>query len=152
MTAALKNISRLMSPTGECLLVFCAALQPAELCKVAARMDPWAKYSETLLKVIPKTQDLEKRDMMRFVSRLMKEAELFPTIMEALTSTMFDGWSEDDIFAAYKGISPIAHLVTEPGETCVGFLHQRSSPKTARSRSWQRPLPNVRSESIQSSF
>ncbi|KAL1414162.1 hypothetical protein MTO96_007644 [Rhipicephalus appendiculatus] len=44
ITAALKNISRLMSPSGECLLVFCAALQPAELCKVAARMDPWAKY------------------------------------------------------------------------------------------------------------
>nr|XP_037272432.1 juvenile hormone acid O-methyltransferase-like isoform X1 [Rhipicephalus microplus] len=113
ITAAFKNINRLMSSTGECLLLFCAALQPAQLWKVAARTEPWAKYSETLLKAIPKTQDMKKRDMLRLVSRLLREAELFPTIMEALTSTVLDGWSEEEIIDVYKGISPITHLLTD---------------------------------------
>ncbi|XP_037272438.2 juvenile hormone acid O-methyltransferase [Rhipicephalus microplus] len=113
ISAAFKNISRLMSATGECLLVFSAAQEPVELCKVAVRMYPWAKYSETLQKFILKTHDMKKSDMLRFVSRLLQGAGLFPTIMEALTSTMFDGWSEDDIFAAYKAISPISHLLTD---------------------------------------
>lgn len=112
-SAAFKNIGRLMSSTGECLLVFCAAHQPAELWKVAARMEPWAKYSETLLKVIPKTQDMKKMDMLRLLFRLLQEAALFPTIMEVLTSTVFDGWSEEEIIAVYKGISPVMHQLTD---------------------------------------
>lgn len=98
LSAALKNINRLMSPTGECLLVMYAALEPAEVMKVAATTEDFSKYSEMLLKFIPKTQDMrEKSDMMRFVSGHLREADLFPTIMEALRSTFWDGYSEDDI-------------------------------------------------------
>ncbi|KAL1414159.1 hypothetical protein MTO96_007641 [Rhipicephalus appendiculatus] len=114
ITAALKNISRLMSPTGECLLVFYAALPAPESWKAMAKMEGWAKYSETLLKFIPKTQDMkDKREMMRFISKILQEAELFPTIMEALSSTIWDGWAEDDIIAQYKAICPIAHLISD---------------------------------------
>nr|XP_037273729.1 juvenile hormone acid O-methyltransferase-like [Rhipicephalus microplus] len=54
ISAALKNISRLMSSSGECLLVICAAVQIIEVWNILAKMDRWAKYSKTLLKFIPK--------------------------------------------------------------------------------------------------
>ncbi|KAH6924491.1 hypothetical protein HPB50_018954 [Hyalomma asiaticum] len=114
MAAALKNISRLMSPTGECLLVVCAALEAAEIYKIAAKMERWAEYAETVSKFIPKTQDVkDKGDLMRFISGLLREADLFPTIMEALTSTMWDGFSEDEILDVYKGMCPVADLVPD---------------------------------------
>lgn len=113
ISAALKNISRLMSSSGECLLVICAALQIIEVWNILAKMDRWAKYSKTLLKFIPKTQDMkDKRELMRYISGLLRQADLFPTIMEALSSTIFDGWSEEEIIAVYHGVCPISHLVT----------------------------------------
>ncbi|XP_037526076.1 juvenile hormone acid O-methyltransferase-like [Rhipicephalus sanguineus] len=50
MTAAFKNIKRLLSPNGECLLVICAALQAPEAWKALAKIEGWAKYSEVCLK------------------------------------------------------------------------------------------------------
>ncbi|XP_075529900.1 juvenile hormone acid O-methyltransferase-like [Dermacentor variabilis] len=46
IAAAFKNISQLMSPTGECLLAFCAVQELADVWKALAVMDRWAKYSE----------------------------------------------------------------------------------------------------------
>ncbi|KAH6940097.1 hypothetical protein HPB50_024717 [Hyalomma asiaticum] len=43
---ALKNISSLLSPGGQCLLVFPATHQPAALWHRLAKMDHWEKYSE----------------------------------------------------------------------------------------------------------
>ncbi|XP_065295125.1 juvenile hormone acid O-methyltransferase-like [Dermacentor albipictus] len=114
IVAAFKNISRLMSPTGECLLAFCAVLELADAWKALAAMDRWAKYSEMLLKFVPKTQEKEDvREHLKFVSRLLQEAGLFPTIKEVLKSPIFRGRSEDDIHALYMNTLPIAKLITE---------------------------------------
>ncbi|KAL1414160.1 hypothetical protein MTO96_007642 [Rhipicephalus appendiculatus] len=114
ITTAFKNISRLMSPTGECLLVFCAVVQVADVWKALAAMDRWKKYSEMFLKFVPKTQDVQDtKEHLRFLSRLLQEAGLFPTIKEVLISTVFDKWSEDDIHAAYMNTLPVVNLISE---------------------------------------
>ncbi|KAH7934122.1 hypothetical protein HPB49_021637 [Dermacentor silvarum] len=114
LTAALKNISRLMSPAGECLLVFYAVIEAAEAWRTLAAMDRWAMHSETLLKFVPKTQDIQDtRQLLGFVSRLLQEAGLFATIKEVLKANTFDGWIEEDIHAVYMSTLPIIKLITK---------------------------------------
>ncbi|XP_077493468.1 juvenile hormone acid O-methyltransferase-like [Amblyomma americanum] len=113
LTAALRNIAQLLTPNGECLLVYCASVETADVWRGLANMDRWAKYSEVLLKFIPDTQDMkDTREMMSFMSRILLEAGLHPSILEVPQSTVIHGWNEDDMLAAYLAVLPIAKMVS----------------------------------------
>ncbi|KAK8783178.1 hypothetical protein V5799_015481 [Amblyomma americanum] len=43
---ALKNVAKLLTPTGECLLVFYASHESAPVWRALARMERWKNYSE----------------------------------------------------------------------------------------------------------
>lgn len=138
ISAAFKNISRLMSAMGECLLVFCAVLEVAEVWKALAAMDRWSSYKETFLRFVPKTQEVrDTKEQLSFLSGLLQEAGLFPTIKEVVASTVFQGWSEDDIHATYMNTLPIVKLISEQ-ERCelsvvvkdlIRIVHAPSSDK-----------------------
>lgn len=114
LRAAVKNISRLMTPTGECVLAFCAVSEAADFWRALAAMDRWAKYSETLTKYVPKTQDLrDRKELLTFLSRILQEAGLFPTIQEVLISTCLYNWSEEDVLATYMNTLPIIKLISD---------------------------------------
>lgn len=110
---AIKNVAQLLTPGGECLLVFYASHEPAAAWKVLTKMERWSKYSEVLSKYTPVAQEMRgKQEQIRFVSGLLKEAELYPSILENVRATTFDDWSEDEIVATYMNVLPIVKLVT----------------------------------------
>ncbi|KAK8783179.1 hypothetical protein V5799_015480 [Amblyomma americanum] len=57
---ALKNISELLRPDGECLLLFPASNQPTASWQILAGMERWAKYSEYLLSLVPESQNMTR--------------------------------------------------------------------------------------------
>ncbi|KAL1484224.1 hypothetical protein MTO96_032704 [Rhipicephalus appendiculatus] len=56
---AMINVSRLLAPSGECLLVFPAWSPTRELWKQIAQLDRWRKFSKVFEEFTPKSQDLE---------------------------------------------------------------------------------------------
>ncbi|KAL1439077.1 hypothetical protein MTO96_047538 [Rhipicephalus appendiculatus] len=111
--AALKNIAALMAPGAQCVLVFPASHQPATLWALLAKMERWAKYSETLLKFIAKSHCMEKAEQILYMSSLLREAGLCPNIFVLPRLVTFDGWSEQDIVGAQMSLLPINHLVSD---------------------------------------
>ncbi|KAL1418475.1 hypothetical protein MTO96_005718 [Rhipicephalus appendiculatus] len=112
--AALKNIASLLSPGGQCLLVFPAASQPATIWSRLAKMDHWEKYSEILKKYIPKSHYMtDKKEQLAYMSALLREAQLSTSIFVLPRLVTFDGWSEQDIIGMHMGIVPINALVTD---------------------------------------
>ncbi|KAH7934121.1 hypothetical protein HPB49_021636 [Dermacentor silvarum] len=124
--AAIKNIAKLLTPTGECLLAFYACHEVAIAWKRLVKLDRWAKYSEILLKYSPQTQDIcDRQEQLRFMSRLLEGAGLSPSILETVRATTFDGFSEDEIVATYMNIIPIIKLVTpEEKEELLEFTRE----------------------------
>ncbi|XP_077512923.1 juvenile hormone acid O-methyltransferase-like [Amblyomma americanum] len=112
--AALKNISRLLTTDGECLLVIPATQQPAAVWSLLASMDRWAKYSETLLGFIPDNHYMtDKREQIRCMSSLLNEAGLTPNVFTLPRLAAFDGLTEDELVGAHMSLLPINHLVPE---------------------------------------
>ncbi|XP_075535384.1 juvenile hormone acid O-methyltransferase-like [Dermacentor variabilis] len=111
--AALKNVAALMTPGGQCLLVFPASQQPGAVWRLLAEMDPWEKYSKTLLQFIPKSHYMkDEKEQIQYMSSLLREAGLFPNILVLPRVVIFDGWSEEDIIGAHMSLLPINHLVS----------------------------------------
>lgn len=112
--AALKNIAALMSPGGQCLLVFPASHQPGAVWSLLAKMDSWEKYSETLLQFISKSHYMKsKTEQILYMSSLLSEAGLYPNIFVLPRLVTFDGWSEQDIIGTEMSLLPINHLVSD---------------------------------------
>ncbi|XP_070392862.1 juvenile hormone acid O-methyltransferase-like isoform X2 [Dermacentor albipictus] len=107
--AALKNVAALMRPGGECLLVFPASSQPGAVWRLLAEMDHWEKYSE----FISKSHDIkDEKEQMQYMSSLLSEAGLCPSILLLPRLVTFDGCSEEDIIGAQMSLLPINHLVS----------------------------------------
>ncbi|XP_037580575.1 juvenile hormone acid O-methyltransferase [Dermacentor silvarum] len=56
---AMKNVSRLMTPAGECLMVFPAVSPTRALWRKMAQLDNWKKFSNVFDEFTPKSHDLE---------------------------------------------------------------------------------------------
>ncbi|KAH6925029.1 hypothetical protein HPB50_027181 [Hyalomma asiaticum] len=110
---ALKNIARLMTQTGECLLVFYASHESVPVWRALARMDRWKKYSEVLLKFVPKSHDMGKAEQLRFLSSHLKNAGLVPSVLELVRSATYAGSSEKETLDTQMGVLPIAQMVPE---------------------------------------
>ncbi|XP_049511671.1 uncharacterized protein LOC119464985 isoform X4 [Dermacentor silvarum] len=95
---ALKNIARLLTPEGECLLLFPASNPATAGWQLLAKMDRWAKYSEELLAYIAPCEDMvEKQEQIDYMRSLLNDAGLTPSIFALPRMATFDGWTEEDI-------------------------------------------------------
>ncbi|KAH6924494.1 hypothetical protein HPB50_018957 [Hyalomma asiaticum] len=111
LSAAVKNISRLMTPTGECVLGILCGVRGCRFLEGTRRNGSLGK---TLTKYVPKTQDLrDRKELLTFLSRILQEAGLFPTIQEVLISTCLYNWSEEDVLATYMNTLPIIKLISD---------------------------------------
>ncbi|KAH7934133.1 hypothetical protein HPB49_021698 [Dermacentor silvarum] len=59
---AMKSVSRLLKPSGECLLLFPAWSPTRQLWRKLAQLDHWKKFSNVFDGFMPKSQDLEDDD------------------------------------------------------------------------------------------
>ncbi|XP_075741064.1 juvenile hormone acid O-methyltransferase-like isoform X1 [Rhipicephalus microplus] len=113
-STALKNIASLLFPGGQCLLVIPASQQPAAVWNRLAQMDRWKKYSEILTKHVSKSHTMKsKKEQLAYMSAMLREAHLSPSIFVLPRLVTFEGWSEEDVIAAHMGIVPINLLVAE---------------------------------------
>ncbi|XP_037503573.1 juvenile hormone acid O-methyltransferase [Rhipicephalus sanguineus] len=110
---ALKNIASLLTPGGECLLLFPASTQATVCWRLLAKMDRWEKYSERLLAYIAPSQDMDKQEQIDYMCSLLKDAGLLPSIFATPRMATFDGWREEDIIGLHMSIVPINQLVSD---------------------------------------
>ncbi|KAL1425218.1 hypothetical protein MTO96_019371 [Rhipicephalus appendiculatus] len=110
---ALNNVAKLMTQTGECLLVFYASHESAPIWRALASMDRWKKYSEVLLKFVPKSQDMDKTEQYRFISGHLKKAGLVPSVLEVVPSGTYADSTEKETLDTQMGVLPIAQLVPQ---------------------------------------
>lgn len=109
--SAVKNVARLMTQNGECLLVFYASHEAVPVWRALANMERWKKYSDVLLKFVPKSQDMGKKEQIHFLSRHLEKAGLVPTVLEAVRSVTYAGSTEKETLDTQMCVLPIAQLV-----------------------------------------
>ncbi|XP_075529921.1 juvenile hormone acid O-methyltransferase-like [Dermacentor variabilis] len=112
-TKALKNVARLLKPRGECLLIFHASLRFFDVNRNLAQMGRWCKYSQVVDQLAPKTHDMNYNERLQYISRLLEEAGLSPSILELPVCNMLDNHSLDLLAEIYASKSPLTAVVSE---------------------------------------
>lgn len=98
---ALKNISSLLTDSGECLLVFPAWSPTRMLWRKIGQLDRWRKFSHVFEGFVPKSQDLEDDDArLYYLQDILHSANLKPRTCE-LRYVLVDH-SEPDHFIVLK--------------------------------------------------
>lgn len=110
---ALKNVARLLKPCGECLLMFSASLEPLDVYRNVAKQERWSKYSQLVEQVVPKTHDMNYEQCLEYISTILEEAGLFPSILELPLFTGFDDYSFETLTNMYVVKSPIFAVLPE---------------------------------------
>ncbi|KAH6925030.1 hypothetical protein HPB50_027182 [Hyalomma asiaticum] len=137
---ALKNIAQLLTPGGECLLLFPASNPATAGWQLLAKMDRWAKYSERLLAYIAPSENMEdKQEQIDYMRSLLNYAGLVPSIFAIPRMATFDGWSKEDIIGLHMSIVPIYQLVSEDErkqlrEDVTAIVRKLHGPDTDPSR------------------
>ncbi|XP_075529922.1 juvenile hormone acid O-methyltransferase-like [Dermacentor variabilis] len=111
--AALKNVARLLKPRGECLLLFPASFEPLEVNRNVAKMERWRKYSQLVEQVVPRTHDMSEDECLEYISALLAEAGLSPSILELPVFTGFDDYSFEIMADMHVVKSPIFAVLSE---------------------------------------
>lgn len=84
---SLDNIAKLMTPGGECLLYFLARKFLFESFKELSRLERWTKYSDVLLRAVPKSHDIvDRRRQQHYLYSALSSAGLIPYTAEVLVS------------------------------------------------------------------
>lgn len=82
---AMKNVSSLLTPGGECLLVFPAWSPTRMLWRKVAELERWRKFSKVFESFVPRSQDLEDDDArIAYVREILRGADLEPNTCELL--------------------------------------------------------------------
>ncbi|KAH7939935.1 juvenile hormone acid O-methyltransferase [Rhipicephalus sanguineus] len=82
---AMRNVSRLLTPSGECLLVFPAWSPTRALWKHIAQLDRWKKFSNVFEELTPKSQDLEDdKERLSYLRDILDSAGLKANTCELL--------------------------------------------------------------------
>ncbi|XP_064456097.1 juvenile hormone acid O-methyltransferase-like isoform X1 [Ornithodoros turicata] len=79
---ALANIASLMTPNGECLLVFCGKTVFYEVWRQFVQHDRWRRYKNAFEKFIPPSQ--YENDLRSYIEKLLAMARLQPHTCEVL--------------------------------------------------------------------
>ncbi|XP_077494486.1 juvenile hormone acid O-methyltransferase-like [Amblyomma americanum] len=110
---AMKNVSRLLLPSGECLLVFPAWSPTRMLWRKIAGLDRWKKFSSVLEGFVPKSQDLEDDDArLSYLLDLLNGAGLKPRTCELLFGVPHDYSKPESFIDMQLSLNPAASLVT----------------------------------------
>ncbi|XP_075531143.1 juvenile hormone acid O-methyltransferase-like isoform X2 [Dermacentor variabilis] len=117
--AALKNVARLLKPGGECLLVFHASLQVVDVCRNITKIERWSKYAPVLDRFVPVTQDMDDCERIEYVSKLLKEAGLSPSMLELPRCTVFDDCSLETLLSVYITSNPVADILPDAEKMAV---------------------------------
>ncbi|XP_050046635.1 juvenile hormone acid O-methyltransferase-like [Dermacentor andersoni] len=110
---ALKNVARLLKPRGECLLIFHASLLSLDINRDLLKMDRWSKYSHVVEQIAPKTQDMSYDERIEYMSRILAEAGLSPSILELPVCTVFDNFGIESVIEKYASLIPLTAVVSE---------------------------------------
>ncbi|XP_070383738.1 juvenile hormone acid O-methyltransferase-like [Dermacentor albipictus] len=82
---AMKNVSRLLTPSGECLLLFPAWSPTRALWRTMAKLDRWKKFSNVFAGFMPKSQDLEDdKARLSYLRGILDSADLTANTCELL--------------------------------------------------------------------
>ncbi|KAK8776104.1 hypothetical protein V5799_030565 [Amblyomma americanum] len=85
LAEALKNVSALLAPSGECLLAFPAWSPTRMLWRKMAQLERWKKFSKLFEGFVPKSQDLEDdKARISYVQEALRAAGLEPSTCELL--------------------------------------------------------------------
>ncbi|XP_070383082.1 juvenile hormone acid O-methyltransferase-like [Dermacentor albipictus] len=109
----LKNVARLLKPRGECLLIFHASLLSLDINRNLLKMDRWSKYSHVVEQIAPKTQDMSYDERIEYMSRILAEAGLSPSILELPVCTVFDNFGIESVIEKYASLIPLTAVVSE---------------------------------------
>ncbi|XP_075530338.1 juvenile hormone acid O-methyltransferase-like [Dermacentor variabilis] len=110
---ALKNVARLLKPRGECLLMFHASLRSFDISRNLLKMERWNKYSQVVNQMIPKTQDMNYDERIEYISRILAEAGLSPSILELPVCTVLDNMSIERLTERYASLISLTTVVSE---------------------------------------
>lgn len=82
---AMKNVSRLLAPSGECLLLFPAWSPTKMFWRKLAQMKRWNRFSEAFEGYVPKSQDLESdKERLSYLEDVVNGAGLVASTCELL--------------------------------------------------------------------
>ncbi|KAH7933055.1 hypothetical protein HPB49_007587 [Dermacentor silvarum] len=110
---AMKNMAKLLKPGGECLLIFHASLRLFDVNRNLVKLERWCKYSHVVDQLAPKTQDMNYDECLEYISRILAEAGLSPSILELPVCTMLDNHSLQLLADICALKSPLTAVVSE---------------------------------------
>ncbi|KAK8771697.1 hypothetical protein V5799_025059, partial [Amblyomma americanum] len=88
---AFANISRLLAPGGECLLLFLGRCDVFDFIRRMAKLEPWTKYHDVCENAVPKTHDIaDAAELKSYVENLVQSA--------GLTLITLDVWQRESSF------------------------------------------------------
>lgn len=93
---AMKNVSRLLAPSGECLLVFPAWSPVKAFWRKMAQLDRWRPFASIFEGYIPKSQDFDNdQERLHYLEDIVKGADLIAKTCELLyTPLTYKNWEE----------------------------------------------------------
>lgn len=107
---AFVNISRLMTPGGECLLLFLGRCDTFHFIRQMAQLEPWTKYRDVFENAVPKTHDMADPAALRsYVENLVISAGLTVITLDIWQrkSSFLDTEAAVEMFLMANPVSPI---------------------------------------------
>ncbi|XP_077529656.1 juvenile hormone acid O-methyltransferase-like [Haemaphysalis longicornis] len=109
---ALKNVSQLLSPSGECLLVFPAWSLTKMFWRKLAQMDRWKAFSNIFEEYIPGSQDLENdKERLSYLEDIVRDAGLTANTCELLYVQTNHG-NFKEVVDMQVSLNPAASLIS----------------------------------------
>ncbi|KAL1484548.1 hypothetical protein MTO96_011245 [Rhipicephalus appendiculatus] len=107
---AFDNISRLMAPGAECILLFLGRCDTFHFIRQMAQLEPWTKYRDVFENAVPKTHDMTDTDTLRsYVENLVTSAGLTLITLDIWErkSSFLDTDNAVEMFLMANPVSPI---------------------------------------------
>ncbi|XP_077531155.1 juvenile hormone acid O-methyltransferase-like [Haemaphysalis longicornis] len=152
---AMKNVSRLLAPSGECLLLFPAWSPTKMFWRKLAQMDRWNKFYEVTFEgYTPTSQDLDNdKERLSYLGDLVNGAGLVARTCEMLY-VQHDYDDLDEFIDMQVSLNPAASLLEPADQKCLRSDIARevrlprdsapmSDPSSARDDHFPRKIPEM---------
>ncbi|KAL1441236.1 hypothetical protein MTO96_008658 [Rhipicephalus appendiculatus] len=114
--AALRNVERLLTTGGECLIVFNPHPGPLQLSKAMMNSERWKEYSDVLKNVGPEFPDTHDPAYLRnYLIDIVRSTSLVPLTCE-LVRVEAPSASMDELTRLVLPMNPVYSLLTEEGK------------------------------------
>ncbi|CAN7989797.1 unnamed protein product [Ixodes pacificus] len=109
-----KNIEKLLTPGGECLLVYFVWSPSPDWWGKIVQKEPWTKYAKTVEPFVPKTSATPDREaVLCRILKMLEAAKLKTHTLELHKETPVIATTIDDLINAVLGPKHLAHLLSE---------------------------------------